>query len=151
MSLDIPACVKRIFSKSNSPISRLQLDDQASLDTIAHNLKDLKEYMRRSKSATEPGEAYDPLANLDETEKKASRNLQRFLNASASFHSSASTIIDGARSTIYEGSIMGEPLTAAKKESIRQWIPPIAEVDEAGQRKDCLIQQTWHYFSLICF
>ena len=111
--------------------SRLQLDGQASLHAIARNLKDLRAYMEKSKSATEPGGAYDPLNDLDEREKKVSRNLRRFIRASESFYSGASTVIDGARSTVYDGSIMGNPLSAAEKEYIRQWIPGIEEVDEA--------------------
>lgn len=49
----------------------------------------------------------------DENER-ISRSLHQFVRAAESFHSSASTVV-GSRSTVWGGSIMGDPLTQDRK------------------------------------
>jgi tetratricopeptide (TPR) repeat protein len=60
-------------------------------------------------------------------------NLHRVAQAAASFHSNASSIM-GARSTVWGGSVIGEPLSQEAFINIQNWIPP--PVDEADRFGD---------------
>ncbi|KAM5359839.1 hypothetical protein ACJZ2D_014181 [Fusarium nematophilum] len=72
-------------------------------------------------------------SRVNEEDDRVSQNLRRFVQVAENFHSSASTII-GARSTVFRGSILGEPLTEAQTTRIERWIPsPISEQDSTSQ------------------
>ncbi|KAJ5403765.1 hypothetical protein N7509_003636 [Penicillium cosmopolitanum] len=51
-------------------------------------------------------------------------SLQNMAQAAKSLYSSASTVIEGKRSTVYDGSILGDPLTEEQSKYISDWIPP---------------------------
>ncbi|KAL7765857.1 hypothetical protein ACKLNR_003773 [Fusarium oxysporum f. sp. zingiberi] len=60
-----------------------------------------------------------------EEDDRATQNLRQFVQVAENFHSSASTILrEGPRSTVWGGSIMGDPLTEAQTSMIERWIPP---------------------------
>ena len=62
---------------------------------------------------------------IGEENARIKRNLQGLLQAAELFHSSASVILsDGARSTVWGGSVTGEPLTGEQHRNIQDWIPP---------------------------
>lgn len=54
--------------------------------------------------------------------ERISHNLQSLVQAAESFHSSASTVAAG--STVWGGSVMGEPLTQEQYGNIEEWITP---------------------------
>lgn len=51
-------------------------------------------------------------------------SLQTMQQAAKSLHSSASTVIEGRRSTVYDGSVVGDPLSEDQFRNISDWIPP---------------------------
>ncbi|KAG9501613.1 hypothetical protein J7337_007304 [Fusarium musae] len=60
-----------------------------------------------------------------EEDNRATQNLRQFVQVAENFHSSASTILrEGPRSTVWGGSILGDPLTEAQTSMIERWIPP---------------------------
>ncbi|KAK4451254.1 hypothetical protein QBC34DRAFT_59290 [Podospora aff. communis PSN243] len=65
---------------------------------------------------------------------RVSQNLERFVRAVDKFHSNASTIIsDGIRSTVWDGSMRGEPLSEEKYSKIENWIPPTIDEMPAAE------------------
>ena len=67
-----------------------------------------------------------------EEDDRISWNLQQFVRVAENFHSSASTVVrEGPRSTIWGGSILGDPLTPNQVPNIERWIPP-PTIDEEG-------------------
>lgn len=56
---------------------------------------------------------------------RISQNLRRLVRVAHTFHYSASTIVrDGPRSTVWGGSVLGDPLTPDQVSNIERWIPP---------------------------
>jgi tetratricopeptide (TPR) repeat protein len=70
-------------------------------------------------------------------ENRIDRNLKQLVRAAKSLHSDASTvIITGAGSSVWGGSIMGEPLSQDTFNQIEAWIPPPSH--EEPERQDGL-------------
>jgi hypothetical protein len=73
-------------------------------------------------------------ADIKEDNDQVSKTLTKLARAAHSFHSSASTVITGGkRSTIWEGSIMGEPLGQEQLRTIQNWIPRPRATDFLGK------------------
>jgi len=81
-------------------------------------------------SAIERGGVYDRFGRLEGADRRTSGNLQNLIRATKSFHSGASTAIEGPRSTIYNPSVMGEPLNERQQRNIIDWKERIEEVEE---------------------
>ena len=111
-------------------LSCLQLESNTSQRSIARTLDELKEYLTKVKKATEVGGPYDTFTHREDMERRISSNLQRFVRATESFHSNASTLDGGARTVIRESSVMGTPLNPDELRQIHNWIPTIEEVEE---------------------
>ena len=82
-------------------------------------------------------DAEPPSSDIGEDSERISRNLRLFVQAAESFHSSASTIIaDGAGSTVWGGSVVGDPLSDEQHRNILDWIPPpIIEREDRTQQE----------------
>ena len=67
-----------------------------------------------------------PLESPEETKEneRVSNNLRKLVRAAETFHSSASTVIEGSRSTVWGGSELGDPLSDEQMDNIKNWIPP---------------------------
>ena len=78
-------------------------------------------------------EALSP--DIQEESDRISNNLRQLIVAVGSFHSSASTIVGkGRRSTLWQGSLLGEPLDEEQRQQIQRWIPP--PHDTTGHNRD---------------
>jgi hypothetical protein len=61
-------------------------------------------------------------------------NLRKLLIQAESVNSSASTVIEGDRSTVWNGSVLGDPLSQEQYRNITGWIPPpISEEPREGK------------------
>lgn len=106
--------------------SCLLLHNNSSQESIAKVLAGLKSQIGRVESALqERGDGESSKDGIEEENARIRRNLQGLVQAAESFHSNTSVILsDGARSTVWSGSVIGEPLSAEQHRSIRDWIPP---------------------------
>ncbi|KAK3936725.1 heat shock 70 kDa protein 12B [Diplogelasinospora grovesii] len=126
-SKDITLYKDRIKSYNNAMTSALQMinvclliQNNSSQDAVFRVLTGLKSQIGRVEDALHAG---PPVSR--EEDDRISRNLQQFVRVAESFHSSASTIVrEGPRSTVWGGSILGDPLTEEQFSSIEGWIPP---------------------------
>ena len=113
------------------------LNSNTSQESIAQVLTGLKSQIGRVEFALQTrNDAEPPSSDIGEDSERISRNLRLFIRAAESFHSSASTIIaDGARSTVWGGSVMGDHLSDEQHQNIQDWIPPpiIREEDQTQQ------------------
>ncbi|KAF5563159.1 hypothetical protein FNAPI_2787 [Fusarium napiforme] len=104
----------------------LLIHSNSSQDSVFKALSEIKSQLRfvevalHTSSSASPG----PSSGREEDDR-ATQNLRQFVQVAESFHSSASTILrEGPRSTVWGGSIMGDPLTEAQTSMIERWIPP---------------------------
>jgi tetratricopeptide (TPR) repeat protein len=67
---------------------------------------------------------------------RMARNLRNLIREAESLHSSASTIVRDTRSTVWGGSVLGDPLSEEQYSSIRTWIPPPAIEEESVNAKE---------------
>lgn len=113
----------------------LLLQSNSSQESVSRILSDLKSQIGRVEEALISRE--DILVSRDDIEEneRISRNLHQFVRAAESFHSSASTVASD-RSTVWGGSILGDPLTQDQMSSIENWIPPPSIVEEDEQNEE---------------
>ncbi|KFY00183.1 hypothetical protein O988_03479 [Pseudogymnoascus sp. VKM F-3808] len=125
-----------------------------SLDTSLASLGDLiKLISQRADTALQgiKNSGSDP-SQVDNESGKVVSGLQSMARAANSVFTSASTVIDGRRSTIYEGSVVGEgdfyndggrvwggsvlgtPLTEEQYSGIENWIPPPTKAKDESKR-----------------
>ncbi|KAF4470737.1 hypothetical protein FALBO_2338 [Fusarium albosuccineum] len=140
-SKDITTYKDRIKSYNTAMTSALQMinvclliHSNSSQDSVFKVLSGLKSQVRRVEFALQTTSSSSPnLAGGREEDDRISRNLRQFVQVAESFHSSASTIVrDGARSTVWGGSIMGDPLTEVQTSRIERWIPPPVSEEPYG-------------------
>ncbi|RKK31809.1 hypothetical protein BFJ67_g15066 [Fusarium oxysporum f. sp. cepae] len=132
-SKDITIYKDRIKSYNTAMTSAFQMinvclliHSNSSQDSVFKVLSGLKsqlrhvEFVLHTRSSASPG----PSSGREEDDR-ATQNLRQFVQVAENFHSSASTILrEGPRSTVWGGSIMGDPLTEAQTSMIERWIPP---------------------------
>lgn len=133
---DINNFKERIKSYNTAMTSALQMinvclliQNNSSQEYVVQVLSGLKSQVRRVEFALQAGNppGAGP-AEAREENDRISRNMRKLVRVAEDFHSSASTIImDGPRSTVYGGSIMGDPLTDEQVSGIHNWIPPPIE------------------------
>lgn len=114
------------------------LNSNISQESITQVLTGLKSQIGRVESALQArNDAEPPSSDIGEDSERISRNLRLFVRAAESFHSSASTIIaDEAGSTVWGGSVMGDPLSDEQHRNIQDWIPPpIIEKEDRTQQE----------------
>ncbi|KAH7009814.1 hypothetical protein EDB80DRAFT_414451 [Ilyonectria destructans] len=133
---DINNFKERIKSYNTAMASALQMinvclliQNNSSQEYVVQVLSSLKSQVRRVEFALQAG---NPLGagpvEVREENDRISRNMRKLVRVAEDFHSSASTIVmDGPRSTVYGGSIMGDPLTDEQVSGIHNWIPPPIE------------------------
>lgn len=110
-------------------ISCLLIQNNSSQEYVVQVLSGLKSQVRRVEFALQAGNPLGagPVEAREENDR-ISRNMRKLVRVAEDFHSSASTIVmDGPRSTVYGGSIMGDPLTDEQVSGIHNWIPPPIE------------------------
>lgn len=117
----------------------LQLDQNASQQTVEHTLTKLLRYLQRTKRAIEPGGAYGAFGGLGEEERRISSNLQDLVRTTQSFHSTTSTSV-GGQTVIRQDSVMGNPLNREEEQRINEYIATIYEHDEDGNQS-CKIKE----------
>ncbi|KAF5674405.1 hypothetical protein FCIRC_7796 [Fusarium circinatum] len=125
-SKDITVYKDRIKSYNTAMTSAFQMINvNSSQDSVFKVLSGLESQLRlvevalRTSSSASPG----PSSGREEDDR-ATQHLQQFVQVAKNFHSSASTILrEGPRSTVWGGSIMGNPLTEAQTSMIERWIP----------------------------
>ncbi|RKL21866.1 hypothetical protein BFJ68_g2176 [Fusarium oxysporum] len=126
-SKDITIYKNRIKSYNTAMTSAFQMINvNSSQDSVFKVLSGLKSQLRHvefalhTRSSASPG----PSSGREEDDR-ATQNLRQFVQVAENFHSNASTILrEGPRSTVWGGSVMGDPLTEAQTSMIERWIPP---------------------------
>ncbi|KAH7242647.1 hypothetical protein BKA59DRAFT_481149 [Fusarium tricinctum] len=149
-SKDISIHRDRIKSYNTAMTSALQMinvclliHSNSSQDSVFRVLSGLKSQVRRVEVALQTSSSADAGDSAArEEDDRMLHNLRQFVQVAESFHSSASTIVrDGPRSTIWGGSILGDPLTEAQTSRIEGWIPPPVNEEpytptDAGSQSD---------------
>ncbi|KAL5609554.1 hypothetical protein FOVSG1_004235 [Fusarium oxysporum f. sp. vasinfectum] len=104
----------------------LLIHSNSSQDSVFKVLSGLKSQLRHVEFALHTSSSASPGPSSGrEEDDRATQNLRQFVQVAENFHSSASTILrEGPRSTVWGGSIMGDPLTEAQTSIIERWIPP---------------------------
>ncbi|RKL51047.1 hypothetical protein BFJ72_g500 [Fusarium proliferatum] len=104
----------------------LLIHSNSSQDSVFKVLSGLKSQLRNVEDALHTNSSAGPVPSSGrEEDDRATQNLRQFFQVAENFHSSASTILrEGPRSTVWGGSIMGDPLTEAQTSLIERWIPP---------------------------
>ncbi|KAG4269205.1 hypothetical protein FPRO04_12194 [Fusarium proliferatum] len=126
-SKDITIYKDRIKSYNTAMTSAFQmLNINSSQDSVFKVLSGLKSQLRNVEDALHTNSSAGPVPSSGrEEDDRATQNLRQFFQVAENFHSSASTILrEGPRSTVWGGSIMGDPLTEAQTSLIERWIPP---------------------------
>ncbi|KAF5653886.1 hypothetical protein F25303_1918 [Fusarium sp. NRRL 25303] len=126
-SKDITIYKDRIKSYNTAMTSAFQmLNINSSQDSVFKVLSGLKSQLRNVEVALHTSSSASPgPSGGREEDDRATQNLRQFVQVAENFHSSASTILrEGPRSTVWGGSIMGDPLTEAQTSQIERWIPP---------------------------
>ncbi|KAF5977321.1 hypothetical protein FCOIX_6588 [Fusarium coicis] len=126
-SKDINIYKDRIKSYNTAMTSAFQMINvNSSQDSVFKALSGIKSQLRHvevtlhTSSSVSPG----PSSGREEDDR-ATQNLRQFVQVAENFQSNASTIMrEGPRSTVWGGSIMGDPLTEAQTSMIERWIPP---------------------------
>ncbi|KAK3381886.1 hypothetical protein B0H63DRAFT_376962, partial [Podospora didyma] len=102
----------------------LMIQSNSSQDAIFSVLSNLRSQVNRVELALHVEHRPDAVEEKEEDDR-ISRNLRQFVRVAENFHSSASTIVgEGPRSTVWGGSILGDPLTEDQYSNIQGWIPP---------------------------
>ncbi|KAF5571386.1 hypothetical protein FPHYL_503 [Fusarium phyllophilum] len=117
----------RIKSYNTAMTSAFQMINvNSSQDSVFKVLSGLQSQLRHVEVALHTSSSASPGPSSGrEDDDRATQNLQQFVQVAKNFHSSASTILrEGPRSTVWGGSIMGDPLTEAQTSMIERWIPP---------------------------
>ncbi|KAF5648451.1 uncharacterized protein FTJAE_1284 [Fusarium tjaetaba] len=130
-SKDITIYKDRIKSYNTAMTGAFQMINvNSSQDSVFKALSEIKSQLRYVEVALHTSSSASPGPSSGrEEDDRATQNLRQFVQVAESFHSSASTIMrEGPRSTVWGGSIMGDPLTEAQASMIERWIPP--PVDE---------------------
>ncbi|KLO82654.1 uncharacterized protein LW93_9858 [Fusarium fujikuroi] len=132
-SKDITIYKDRIKSYNTAMTSAFQMlniclliHSNSSQDSVFKVLSGLKSQLRNVEVALHTSSSASPgPSGGREEDDRATQNLRQFVQVAENFHSSASTILrEGPRSTVWGGSIMGDPLTEAQTSQIERWIPP---------------------------
>ncbi|KAH7226219.1 hypothetical protein BKA60DRAFT_177937 [Fusarium oxysporum] len=132
-SKDITIYKDRIKSYNTAMTSAFQMinvclliHSNSSQDSVFKVLSGLKSQLRHVEFALNTSSSASPGPSSGrEEDDRATQNLRQFVQVAENFHSSASTILrEGPRSTVWGGSIMGDPLTEAQTSMIERWIPP---------------------------
>lgn len=72
-------------------------------------------------------------SSQDADGNQLTRNLQQLVHVAEAFHSNASAITrEGPRSTVWGGSVLGDPLTREQFSNIESWIPPPSNIQGAS-------------------
>ncbi len=116
--------------------SCLQLDQNASHNTIERTLTKLLSYLENTKLATEPGGPYNALQSLDAEDKRISLHLRKLVRNTRSFHSSRSTVV-GTKTVMGNDSVLGDPLPREEEQRIIDYIATINEDTDEVYNQDC--------------
>lgn len=109
----------------------LLLQSNASQDAITTVLAGLKVQLGRVEDSLHVSEDTDISIDLREDQVRIRNNMQHLVSVAEVFHSSASTVVMGDRSTVWAGSVAGDTLSNEELHRIENWIPPIEEDDES--------------------
>ncbi|OCK76734.1 hypothetical protein K432DRAFT_445813 [Lepidopterella palustris CBS 459.81] len=104
----------------------IALQNNSSQQEIARQLTGLKDQIGRAMDAValqQQESASDLSGSAVQDRRKISSNLYRLAQQAESLRSSASTVVEGSRSTVWGGSVLGEPLSQEQYQSITDWIP----------------------------
>ena len=101
----------------------MSLETTATQESMSQKLADIQASISKmQKSLRQESEADRSTQIAQEDGEQISKNLQQLIQAADSFHSNASSVL-GKRSTIWDGSILGNPLDEDQVRNIQDWIP----------------------------
>ena len=104
------------------------IHNNSSQDAVFNVLYGLKSQIGRVEVALQQGmePSSGPTGSSQDAHgSQATQNLRQFVRVADNFHSNASTITrEGPRSTVWGGSVLGDPLTREQLSNIENWIPP---------------------------
>jgi tetratricopeptide (TPR) repeat protein len=113
------------------------LNSNSSQESMSHVLLGLKTQIAGVETALhEQLRSGYTAPELAADSDRMTRNLRNLIREAESLHSSASTIVGNTRSTVWGGSVLGDPLSEEQYSSIRNWIPPPAIEEESVDVKE---------------
>jgi hypothetical protein len=112
--------------------SCLLLHNNSSQESIFSVLSSLESHVRRVELTLQVSNKLENgPAEAAEEKDRIFRNLKQIVRVADDFHSNASIIVrDGARSTVWGGSALGDPLTKEQLTNIESWISPPTNAEE---------------------
>ncbi|KAH6848057.1 hypothetical protein B0I37DRAFT_156498 [Chaetomium sp. MPI-CAGE-AT-0009] len=108
----------------------LMIHNNSSQDAVFNVLHGLKSQIGRVEIASHQGARLEPTvgpagSSRDADGNQIAQNLRQLVRVAETFHSNASAITrEGPRSTVWGGSVLGDPLTSEQFSNIESWIPP---------------------------
>ncbi|TLD34661.1 Dimethyl-sulfide monooxygenase [Venturia nashicola] len=111
----INVCISLHSNSSQQKISR-QLTDLKDQITLANTLA-------LQQGTAQPGSSLDKMQDS----RRISKHLRNLARDAESLRSSASTVIERDRSTVWGASVLGDQLSNDQYRDIRNWIPPPVE------------------------
>ncbi|KXX77095.1 Kinesin light chain 1 [Madurella mycetomatis] len=134
-SKEIATYKNRVQSYNTAMTSALQMINvclmihrNSSQDAVFNVLYGLKSQIGRVEIALHQGTQSNsgPTGSSQDADgNQIARNLRQLVRVAETFHSNASAITrEGPRSTVWGGSVLGDPLTREQFSNIENWIPP---------------------------
>jgi hypothetical protein len=84
-------------------------------------------------------------SSQDADGNQITRNLRHLVRVAETFHSNASAITrEGPRSTVWGGSVLGDPLTREQFSNIESWIPPPSNSQGGTTSPSTVVDPSYH-------
>lgn len=128
--------------------SCLMIHNNSSQDAVFKVLHGLRSQIGRVEIALHQGTqpTSGPIGSSQDADgNQITRNLRQLVRVAESFHSNASAITrEGPRSTVWGGSVLGDPLTREQFSNIESWIPPLSNSQGGTASPSTVIDPSYH-------
>jgi tetratricopeptide (TPR) repeat protein len=123
------------------------IHNNSSQDAVFNVLYGLKSQIGRVEIALQQGTrpSSGPTGSSQDADgNQVTRNLRQWVRVAEAFHSNASAITrEGPRSTVWGGSVLGDPLTKEQFSNIETWIPP-PNNSQGGTTSSTVVDPSYH-------
>ena len=124
------------------------IHSNSSQDAVFNVLHGLRSQIGRVEVALHQGAQpnFGPTGSSPDADgNQVTRNLRQLVRVAESFHSNASAITrEGPRSTVWGGSVLGDPLTREQFANIESWISPPSNSQDGTTLPSTAIDSSYH-------